>query len=242
MSGGIETWTFKGDEIANTFDHHVRSQLPFYDMVLDSIASMVKNFLPKGGHMTDVGCSTGNLYFRLMKDIREREAVYHGVDSSKEMLQRFQERCSNLEQRQDSQKDCRFVEIELDEFSKSDRVKNEASTHLWTRPNVFVMNLTYMFLSPDTREGWLEYMKERVRNHGAIIIVDKCKEERGYLSMIYQRMLWDFKSKSSSLEDIVKKELSLRGVQIPERRTLYLDHGFDEWFRYGDFSGFIYLQ
>ena len=246
MSSGTDTWTFKDDEIANTFDHHVRTQLPFYDMVLDSLASIIKNFLPKGGHITDIGCSTGNLYFKLIDDIKERNAVYHGVDSSKEMIQRFQERCDKFSPKPKPRNvltdPYRMIEMELDEFWENGGMRNSSLSELWAKPNVFVMNLTFMFLSPDTREKWLEFMKSQVRSHGAVIIVDKCREEKGHLSTIYQRMLWDFKSKNYSLEDIVKKELSLRGVQIPERRKLFIDHGFDEWFRYGDFSGFIYLQ
>lgn len=239
MSGGTEAWTFKSEEIADSFDNHVRTQLPFYDMVLDSLVSMIKNFLPVGGIVTDMGCATGNLYFKLREELNRREASYHGIDGSDEMVDRFK---SRIKETKDTY-NYNLYAYDLDElWDESRDTFPSMKENAWAVPNVVVMNLTYMFLDPETRHEWLDFWKERVKAHGAVIIVDKCREERGHLSTIYQRMLWDFKSKHSTLEEIIQKELSLRGVQIPEKRKLFLDHGFEEWFRYGDFSGFIYLQ
>ena len=221
MTGG-KLWTFKGKEVAEGFDSHVRGQLPFYSMVLDSIVSMAKNFLPENGALADLGCATGNFYSRAIEMIEERNATYFGVDNSPEML--------SVSSKQSASKSfCYDLNTCMDSepFMKSD---------------VFVLNLTYMFLNPKFRRDRLEEIMAAMPSHGAVILVDKCKEMEGYLSCVYRRMLWDFKSKASTLEEIVEKELSLRGVQIPERREVFIRMGFKEWFRYGDFSGFIYAK
>jgi len=42
-------WTFKSKDVAEHFDAHVREQLPFYDLVTDTIVHIARHYLPNNG-------------------------------------------------------------------------------------------------------------------------------------------------------------------------------------------------
>ena len=50
----MKDWTFK-EGFANKFDSHVREQLPWYELVTESVAYITRNYLPKSGLVYDIG-------------------------------------------------------------------------------------------------------------------------------------------------------------------------------------------
>jgi tRNA (cmo5U34)-methyltransferase len=79
----ISDWKF--ENIATEFDSHVREQLPWYDLVIDSIAFIVKNYIPKNGKIYDIGGSTGNVKKLLIETISDRNLDYYILDNVSEM-------------------------------------------------------------------------------------------------------------------------------------------------------------
>ena len=68
----MKSWTFETKEIAETFDSHVREQLPWYDMVTDAVRYIIRNYLPEHGTVVDIGASTGNLIDKILPLVTER--------------------------------------------------------------------------------------------------------------------------------------------------------------------------
>ena len=74
---------------------------------------------------------------------------------------------------------------------------------------------------------------------GVIIVVDKFQLFDGYLVTAISRLTLSTKIASGcSCEDIVKKELSISGVQRP-MKTDDLKY-FTKWLQVGEFAGYIF--
>src|SRR5882724_12743068 len=84
-----QNWTFKAADVADEFDRHVREQLPWYDMATGAMSHVARHYLPRGGSMLDVGCSTGNVGRALLDVIEERRIRVLGIDDSAEMINRY---------------------------------------------------------------------------------------------------------------------------------------------------------
>jgi tRNA (cmo5U34)-methyltransferase len=87
----------------------------------------------------------------------------------------------------------------------------------------------------------LESWKDALKIGGAIIVFDKAEPLGGYAGTILSRLTLAAKYEAGATPDeIIRKELSLAGVQRPLSRN-ELD-GFDEIFRFGDFAGWLYIK
>jgi hypothetical protein len=102
-----------------------------------------------------------------------------------------------------------------------------------------VLNLTWMFMANRHRYA-LDDLKKNIRCGGYIILVDKFYSKDSHERLRNQKMLWDYKAKTQSMDAILRKEVSLQAFQLPEKRKFFTKAGFEEFFRYGDFSGFIW--
>jgi hypothetical protein len=45
----MKDWKFEGDMVGKAFNNHIRQQLPFYDLLTQSVVFLVKSYLPQGG-------------------------------------------------------------------------------------------------------------------------------------------------------------------------------------------------
>jgi len=209
-------WTFKNTSIANNFEKHVREQLPWYDLVTNAISHIIKNYIPENGILYDIGASTGNIS-KSIKDIADnRNLKIINIEESNEMLKKFNG----------------IGEI-LNKNALDIKYKNF---------DVCVMMLTLMFFPVEKRKQFLINLCNKVKIGGCIILVDKVSIESSYLSTVLSRLTIVGKvSTGTSYEDIVKKELSLSGVQRPLPYN-FLDSiplKYTQFFKFGEFSGWI---
>ncbi len=79
----ISDWDF--GSIANSFDSHVREQLPWYDMVIEAIAFIIQNFASNKSVIYDIGSSTGNVKTIISDTIYTRNIKYITIDNVEEM-------------------------------------------------------------------------------------------------------------------------------------------------------------
>jgi len=207
-----KNWTFHSKEIASNFDDHVREQLPWYDLATDAVEHIVRQYLPENGLIYDIGASTGNINRILETLIDERSAKYIGLDNSQEMIDKF--------------------------TGKGEVILSDALEFNYERFDVCVCFLTIMFLPVAEHEDFLNLLTNKIRRGGCLIIVDKCEPQFGYISTVLSRLALKEKLKTTSAEDILKKELSLSGVQRPIKSQMLSVRGV-EFFRFGDFAGWI---
>ena len=90
-----KSWTFESEEIADKFNDHVREQLPWYDMVSDAVAYIVRNYLTESNTVVDIGASTGNMIDKLMPLLLERKAYAYAIEKSPTMVDVLKRRFEN---------------------------------------------------------------------------------------------------------------------------------------------------
>ena len=211
-------WTFKDESVADNFMDHVRGQLPFYDLVVESICKIARNFVKVGDCIYDIGSATGNLADKMQELVEDRDATYIALDNAEEILSK-----SILKQH----KSYRFIHA-------------DALTYDFNSYDLCVINLALMFMHPSQRGNLITKLKKLCKPHGAFIVTEKMYPPNGFYSTVNNRLLWSWKLQSNPAEEVVEKELSLEGIQVPLSSNEL--EGFTEWFRFGDFASYIYIN
>lgn len=206
-------WSFRSEEVVNAFDAHVREQLPWYDLVTEAIAHIARHYIPKGAQVYDIGASTGNIGNAIRDTLEKRGASLIAVEESAEMARAYKGPGKLL--MQDA------TEVAYEPF------------------DLAICFLVLMFLSVERRRFLLEALKAKCRPGGAVLVVDKIETGGGYFDTVLYRLTLAGKLKCKvDPKDIIDKELSLSGIQRPMSAAELV--GFREWFRFGNFAGFIY--
>jgi len=208
-----QNWTFENTAVASGFDRHVREQLPWYDIATNSITHFARHYIPERGLVYDIGASTGNIGRAIASVIEARNAELVGIEPAEEML------------------------LLYEAPGKVDRARAEDYDY---KPFDFaVLFLCLMFVPYCERSSLVSRLVDACRPGGAIIIFDKMEPEAGYLSTVLYRLTLAGKLASgTSPSEIVAKELSLAGVQRALSPST-LPESAKQWFRFGDFAGFI---
>jgi len=215
----MSSWTFETKEIAETFDSHVREQLPWYDMVTDAVCYIARNYLTEGGVVVDVGASTGNMIDKLMPLVEERWADVVAIEKSQSM-------CNILQKK----------------YKKSDYVvieNNDVINHELPNADVLIVFLTMMFIPIRKRKALMSALRASCKQGGVIVVVDKVADHDGYFSTVLKRLTMQFKlQQGAKPEDVLNKEMSLAGVQIPIDPAI-LGEDAKQFFRMGEFAGWV---
>lgn len=208
-----KVWTFKNSEVAQNFDDHVREQLPWYTLATDSVAHIVRHYLPRGGVVYDIGASTGNIGRAIQDTLADREATLYAVEESREMLTRYS--------------------------GPGTLIASPAQDVAFEEFDVAVLFLVLMFMSVEDREALLTKLLKRLRRGGVIIVFDKQIAPSGYFGTVLRRLTMDWKMKNGATpQAIVEKELALSGVQRPISPGI-LGRNATCFFTFGEFGGWV---
>jgi len=209
---GTKHWTFENSETAKGFDQHVRTQLPWYDLVTRYVVGLVENYLPAGGTLYDVGASTGNVTKSCKSLITERDAVAISIERSGAMCEIW-EGVGILQQADASR-------YEYEEF------------------DVAVVFLTTMFMTVSQRHEFFQRLRMAGKLGSIIILVDKFCDLDGYEGTVLRRLTMKEKlNYGESPEDIIRKDLSLAGVQRPMTEDEIGEA--TQFFQMGEFRGYL---
>ena len=97
-----------------------------------------------------------------------------------------------------------------------------------------------MFFPVESRRAWLESLFDKCKPGGAIIVIDKEQADGGTLSTAIHRYVMATKiRKGTSPADVLRKETALCGIQNPLPRDFFRALPAREFFRFGDFAGWI---
>jgi tRNA (cmo5U34)-methyltransferase len=209
-----ETWTFDRSDVAGSFDSHVREQLPWYDLVTSALVQIARHYVPQRGLVYDIGASNGNVGRALADLLVERDARLVAIEPAREMARKY---------------DGPGVVLET-----------AAEHHDYEPFDFAVAMLALMFVPPSAVEPLLHRLRASIRPGGALVLVERTLPAAGYPSLVMSRLTLAAKAAmGASGAAIVAKELSLAGVQRPLDPALL--HHFDavEWFRFGDFAGYL---
>ena len=211
-----EHWSFKRVDVAAGFDAHVREQLPWYALATGMVRHYARHFIPEGGTVIDIGASTGNVARALAETLEHRGARLLALDNAAEMLALYE--------------------------GPGEAIHGDATTFDFAeqQPDLIVAFLVLMFLPPALRARTIARMKAALQPGGALIVFDKREPSAGEVGQISYRLALAAKHENGASADaILRKELSLAGVQRPLSPE-EID-GFHEIFRFGDFSGWVHV-
>lgn len=207
-------WTFETTEVADGFDRHVREQLPWYDMATGAIAHIARHYIPEGGLVYDIGAATGNIGRAIAPTLESRNARLIAIEPSAAMAANYR--------------------------GPGEVVVQKAETYPFEPFDLGILFLTMMFVSPSKRRALIGTLRHWCQVGGAIIVFDKCEPAAGYLStVLYRLTLAGKRSAGVPADEILEKELSLSGVQRPVRVEELGQGLLTEWFRFGDFAGWV---
>lgn len=208
-------WTFRDAGVAAGFEQHVREQLPWYNLATGACAHIARHYLPEGGTLYDLGASTGNIGRALVGTLEARKATLIPVEPAAEMAALY------------------------DAPGRENLVVQDACEVDYRPFDVAVLFLTMMFIPHRRRPLLLERLRRRLNPGGAVIVFDKCEAGSGYAATAIWRLALAGKVASGvPAGEIVAKELSLGGVQRPLDPAI-LGAGAREFFRFGEFAGFL---
>lgn len=211
----MKDWSFK-EGFAKKFDAHVREQLPWYELVTESVAYIARNYLPKNGLIYDIGASTGNIGLALNNLVKERKAKLIAIEEDEEMVE--------INRYNNPEHEVRYC---------------NALTHNYENFDVGVLMLTAMFFPANKQANFFENLYYKLNNGGAIIVVDKSCDEYGYFSTVMKRLTMYWKLKNGAThQEILDKELSLSGIQRPLHKE-YLQFNPKQFFQLGEFKGWV---
>jgi tRNA (cmo5U34)-methyltransferase len=209
----MKSWSFESREVADKFDKHVREQLPWYDMITDAVVYITRNYLTEGNRVVDIGASTGNLSRKLLPLAEERKGRVLAIEKSLSMICKM-----------DDMEDVGVMHADINDIDIPEA-------------QVYILFLTMMFIPVDKRADLINKLSDKIKSGGCIIIVDKINHA-GYFGTVMKRLTWHWKiQQGAQAEDIVNKEMSLAGVQIPIDEEMLDDA--KEFFRMGEFAGWV---
>ena len=207
---------FKNSEVAKNFTAHIKEQLPWVDLARRYCRFLVQSIAPKNALIYDIGSANGENYRAFEDIIKQRKINYIELEPSQQMID------LNMN---DTQKIC--IEAERYKFEKFD---------------IAICFLTFCFIAPKYRKKLIKTLKKKVKEGGAIILLEKFNNNGNYRQVISTRFNMSEKIlQGAEIEDVLKKDLALNGIQIPLAHRL-LPKEAKCFFKISDFEGWIYYK
>jgi len=181
---------FSFDKVVD-FDSHIGKSIPSYQVFCDIARSMFEYFARPATNVYDIGCSTGILLksLPLLKDMKK-----YGIYKSDNLLPKDEEGCN-------------FLNVNLDEYF----CFNNAS---------FIYSLfTFQFISQKNRLDLMKNIYNGLNKGGAFLFCEKTYSGNVRINDILTFLYYDFKAKSFSEAEILKKERDLRHIMQPLPRV-----------------------
>ena len=223
-------WKFD-NEVAQSFDSHVRKSVPLYDEVQKMVVEMSEWFVREGSSVYDIGSSTGETIALLLKKHCEKKNVrFIGIENSISMREVARKKVNN--------ENVQFLHqdvTELAEFSNAD----------------FIISLYTLQFSPlKNRRKVLQRIHNNLSEGGAFVMTEKIRAENSLFEDMWSELYWDFKQEQGlNTDQIINKAKSLRGVLIPltltENINLLRQVGFshiDTFVKWYNFAGIVAVK
>jgi len=172
---------FSFDTIKN-FDDHIAKSIPNYDLLCESIISLVPNFLTPNTAIIDLGCSTGKLLESIPFDGRKI-----GYDKSKNLLPASHGKTSYM-------------------------LRDVTTVSHFVDASVVLSVFTTQFIDRNKRQDLLNRIYSCLVNGGAFIWAEKVHAYDSFWEHLFTTAHYDFKRKSFTAEEILDKEQELRTV------------------------------
>jgi tRNA (cmo5U34)-methyltransferase len=170
--------------------------------------------------VVDIGASTGNMVHKIAPLVSERLGEIIAIEKSASM-------CDVLRNKYAKKND--WIHVKEMDITKT----------IMPKGDVYIMFLTMMFIPVEHRKALINSMRANCKRGGVIVVVDKVCDHQGYFSTVLKRLTMHFKlQQGAKPEDVLTKEMSLAGIQIPIDPAILGDEA-KQFFRMGEFAGWV---
>lgn len=218
-------WRFN-KEMVNNFDDHVKKSVPLYEEFHKDIINMSVYFSQKNTKIIDIGTSTGVLLNDLYNINKHRNMECIGIDIEKDMIEECNNRYNNL----------KFEVCDALDFD-------------YTNSSIITSVLTLQFINKKERKEIIKKIHNEMNEDGSLFIVEKVKNNIPDVHDIYNDIYYDFKRDNLTDEDVLDKNVSLRGVMKPltlqDNIQILKNAGFnkiDVFMKYNNFVGLLAIK
>lgn len=216
---------------AESFDEHVRSNVPFYDEVQDLMASLSDWYLGRDSLVLDLGCATAETSYRIADRHHQLQGLHFVlIDESQEMLDRAKNK-----------------------LPASVSFEDHCDTIVKPFPGKFrnaslaIMAFTLQFVAIRHRMTVLRNVRHSLRPGGALCLVEKVEGGVAEFERAFTRILDERKMLAGmNAEEVLGKEQAIRGRLVPlsldENVRMLHRAGFQEveiFWRWLSFCGII---
>ncbi|WQY02078.1 carboxy-S-adenosyl-L-methionine synthase CmoA [Helicobacter pylori] len=187
------------EKVAHVFDDMLERSIPYYYEMLDLgayfIAQNLKENLNPNPLIYDLGCSTGNFFIALNRQIQQ-EIELVGIDNSMPMLKKAQEKLKDFN---NARFECMdFLEVEFKEAS------------------AFSLLFVLQFVRPMQREVLLKKIYNSLALNGVLLVGEKIMSEDRILDKQMIELYYLYKQNQGySHNEIAFKREALENVLVP---------------------------
>ncbi|MGN8528432.1 carboxy-S-adenosyl-L-methionine synthase CmoA [Helicobacter pylori] len=187
------------EKVAHVFDDMLERSIPYYYEMLDLgayfIAQNLKENLNPNPLIYDLGCSTGNFFIALNRQIQQ-EIELVGIDNSMPMLKKAQEKLKDFNNVRFECMD--FLEVEFKEAS------------------AFSLLFVLQFVRPMQREVLLKKIYNSLALNGVLLVGEKIMSEDRILDKQMIELYYLYKQNQGySHNEIAFKREALENVLVP---------------------------
>ncbi|MEM7262163.1 MAG: carboxy-S-adenosyl-L-methionine synthase CmoA [Planctomycetota bacterium] len=194
------------DEVAGVFDDMVSRSVPLYRDVVDTTAQWAVRYYRPDTHLYDVGCSTGT-QLDLIGRISPLPMRLVGIDGSRSMLDRANEKLEELGERH---------EVQL--------VHEDAVGAEFRNGSVAILNYTLQFIPVAQRPLLLRKIADGLEPGGVLILSEKMRSPDPLFEETRTRIYESFKERNGyTRTEIARKKAALENVLV----SLTLDEQLD---------------
>ena len=189
------SWSFSGS-VARKFIPHIEKSVPLYNECHELILDYSDFFIKNGSVCYDIGCSNGNLLFKLSSHNSQRQNVkFIGLDVEKEMIKYASEN---------------FKRPNII-FKNKDFLKTQCQ-----KSDFMVSFYTAQFVHAKDRLHFFQKIFEALNWGGAFLLFEKTRASDARFQDISNAVYNEFKLKKGfQVNEIFEKTRSLKGILDP---------------------------
>ncbi len=195
IKAGNANWTF-GGEVCKSFDTHIIRSVPLYEEGHELVIQVADFFLSNGSVCYEFGCSTGALTKKLADRNKDKKIKLFAIDQEREMIEKAQERCRDLEK-------VTFLNDDLLDLKME-------------KADLIVSYYTMQFIKPKFRQVAFDRIFQSLNWGGGFLLFEKVRAPDARFQDMMNALYTEYKlSNGYAPEEIIAKSKSLKGVLEP---------------------------
>jgi len=179
-----------GGYTGDDFHKHINASIPSYKRINDMCMEIADFFLMSGGRAVDVGCSDG----RIVKALSAKGYKVTGIEVEGSFHKKLEEDGVNV-------------------------FKESALLYEYEDIGFAIMLFTLQFIEMRKRQWLINKIYEGMNDGGALIIAEKTYGESTVIDGMMNSMYYQFKRADFSGDEILDKEVTLRGMMMIKKRS-----------------------